>query len=171
MNYFEILQLPIDFSVNQTDLNQRYKELLKATHPDKYSQGSQAEQSIAIVKTAQINDAYNCLRNPLLRAEHILQLYGYSCEAEQVTIKDAQFLMSQMTWRESIQDLPNAANSREAFAQLEDKLTQELAHFNQQLEQCIQAKQWTQAQELVLKLKFMIKLQEELETIEDKMFE
>lgn len=171
MNYFEILHLPTSYDLIQVDLDQRYKELLKATHPDKFSQNSQAEQSLAIIKTAQINDAYTCLKNPVLRAEHILQLHGYRCEAEQITLKDTDFLMSQMTWRDSMGDLLSTKNPSEAFMQLENKLLQELEQFNQQLEQSMNTKQWTEAQELVLKLKFMTKLQSELEAIEDKIFE
>lgn len=104
-NHFELFGLPVRFSLDTTALGLAYRELQKAAHPDRFAhQGDQA-QRIALQKTAQINDAFQTLKSPLSRAEYMLSLEGVDLRAEQHTMRDTAFLMQQMEWRETLEDL------------------------------------------------------------------
>lgn len=57
-----------------TDLEQRYLELSRATHPD-HQRSATPEQQIAVLeRSAQLNDAYRILSDPWKRALALLEL-------------------------------------------------------------------------------------------------
>lgn len=104
-NYFELFGLPVRFSLDTAALAHAYRELQKVVHPDRFAhQGAQA-QRIALQKTAQINDAYQSLKSPLARAEYMLHLAGLDHPGKQKTMRDTLFLMQQMEWRETLEEL------------------------------------------------------------------
>ncbi|MRJ42587.1 MULTISPECIES: co-chaperone HscB [Idiomarinaceae] len=159
MNHFELFDLPAAFNLDAADLQQRYRKLQQTLHPDRFANGSQRDKLLAVQRTAQLNDAYQTLRNPLLRAEYILQLRGLDLAHEQTTLQDPEFLMAQMEWRERIAELNDW---EEIDAALRD-LAVESRDLQSELEQQINAEQNEAAANSIRKLKFMLKLEHELE--------
>ncbi|MDT7526141.1 MAG: co-chaperone HscB [Pseudidiomarina maritima] len=159
MNHFELFDLPAAFNLDAADLQQRYRKLQQTLHPDRFANGSQRDKLLAVQRTAQLNDAYQTLRNPLLRAEYILQLRGLDLAHEQTTLQDPGFLMAQMEWRERIAELNDW---EEIDAALRD-LAVESRDLQSELEQQINAEQNEAAANSIRKLKFMLKLEHELE--------
>ena len=76
MNYFQLFDIEVSFDVDLNHLSQTYQTLQKTVHPDRFAHASSQDQLLAVQKSAEINDAYQTLKQPLKRAEHILTLRG-----------------------------------------------------------------------------------------------
>ena len=93
MSFFALFQLPVCFSIDILDLEKRYKQLALTLHPDRFVIKSPAEQQLAALKMADVQQGYATLKNPYLRALHLLELAGVSL---QTTINDPSLLMEMM---------------------------------------------------------------------------
>ncbi|MGB0893519.1 MAG: co-chaperone HscB [Parashewanella sp.] len=174
MNYFELFGFNTDYSIDQTQLSERYRELQRLVHPDKFANNSEQEKLLAIQKTAQINDGYQTLKDPICRAEHILQLRGIDISHETTTVKDTSFLMQQMQWREDIEDIQTHADPHTAIDHLAASFNEYKKTIFAELTSSLDKNNRSDNQlvaEQIRKLKFMAKLQDELIRIEDAIFD
>jgi molecular chaperone HscB len=71
-NAFVCLALPEVFDVDQPTLDKKYEDSMRAVHPDQWA--SPMTQSIALHHAACINHAYHLLKDPVTRAQHMLEL-------------------------------------------------------------------------------------------------
>lgn len=165
MNHFEFFNLPVAYQLDLADLQQRYRKLQQALHPDRHASGSERDKLLAVQRTAQLNDAYQTLRSPLLRAEHILTLRGVDLQHEQKTLQDPEFLMAQMEWRERVEEID--ANDFKAIDAAYKDLAEQTSALQDELEQLLVAEANEEAANTIRKLKFMHKLRSELEALED----
>jgi molecular chaperone HscB len=62
-DFFELLKIPRSFDIDMEQLNQNYFKLQQELHPDKTKDDG--------LKSAQVNEAYNTLKNRLKRAEYL----------------------------------------------------------------------------------------------------
>lgn len=174
MNYFELFEIPQRFDVDIAELSNRYRELQKTVHPDKFANAGEQQKLLAISKTAQVNDGYQTLKDPIRRAEHMLLLRGVDIDNESTTMKDSGFLMQQLEWREALAELRDSDNIDADIAALEAEFTQYrqqlLDNLSKQLADT-QASSAMLAADQVRKLKFMAKLQDELTRIQDAMYD
>lgn len=93
MDYFTLFGLPARYQLDTQALSLRFQDLQRQYHPDKFASGSQAEQLAAVQQSATINQAWQTLRHPLMRAEYLLSLHGFDLASEQHTVRDTAFLM------------------------------------------------------------------------------
>lgn len=136
-NYFDLFGLPVVFLLDKqalASLPQKYRDLQKKFHPDKFASQSANEQRLAVQFAAYINNAHDVLKSPVLRAEYLLQLSGYEFDNQSVTISDAQFLMLQIEWRESLAEISAIKDLDAAETQL-DALTDKVTQCNRSLQQ------------------------------------
>lgn len=169
MNYFSLFRMPEQFQVDSAALSQAYQTLAQLTHPDKFATAGEREKRLAVQKNAQVNDGYQVLKTPVLRAEHMLELRGVELKHEQQTMQDTGFLMQQMEWREALEDI-QASRNEDALFEIDDEIKSHIkVHLN--VLEAELGKQHAEsdkiAAEEVRKLKFMYKLRNEIETIED----
>jgi molecular chaperone HscB len=75
-DYFAVLGLPQQLTLDQETLRQRYYELHRRWHPDLYQTGPQEARSVSLRNTAAVNRAYGTLRDPVERGEYWLTLHG-----------------------------------------------------------------------------------------------
>ncbi|MCW8863305.1 MAG: co-chaperone HscB [Colwellia sp.] len=174
MNYFQLFDIEISFDVDLNQLSKTYQNLQKAVHPDKFAHASGQEQLLAVQKSAEINDAYQTLKQPLKRAEYILTLRGVDLPNEQHTFGDTSFLMRQMELREMLDDVKTAKDVDAALDSAQQELTQEYQHHfdllaSQILENNTAAN--VLACDNLRKLKFYQKLNIEVERLEDSLFD
>lgn len=133
-------------------------------------QHSPQEQRLAMQKSAEVNDALQILKDPVLRADCIVALHtGESLNLEPRKLK-----------RYGIFDATNAmARAIEVLEAQQD--AQQLIEFSQQIEQyqqsvlaeistALSAQNWQQAKMLTDRLRFIKKLQQEIERIEDVLY-
>ena len=168
MNYFELFSIPATFSVDQTRLSTTYRELQKQYHPDKFAMYSDSERLAAMQKSTEINDAYLTLKNSCLRAQYLLLLAGHDIELEK-TLQDSNFLMQQMQWRETIASFTEDDEDEiELFA---ENIQKQVTALEAQIASQLQADDLEATADSIRKLKFMLKLQIELELLEEKLFD
>ncbi|MCS6896433.1 MAG: Fe-S protein assembly co-chaperone HscB [Nitrospira sp.] len=73
-DYFSCLGLPRRLTIDPSLLEARYYERSRAFHPDFYLNKTEAEQAISLANAAILNTAYRTLRDPIQRAEYLLDL-------------------------------------------------------------------------------------------------
>ncbi|WP_116473652.1 co-chaperone HscB [Zobellella maritima] len=167
MNYFELFGLPEQFVLDKQALADTYRQLQMQFHPDKFASRPERERLQAVQRAAQINDAFSTLKQPLTRAEYLLSLHDVDIRAEQQTLKDPAFLMQQMEWREQLEEIADAADIFGAIMAFDRELQQEYQSLIGLLEAQLAEREWSQSADTVRKLKFMTKLQSELERLEE----
>ncbi|KAB2825231.1 co-chaperone HscB [Aliivibrio sp. S4TY2] len=169
MNYFELFGLPNQFQLDGSLLSLQFRELQKRFHPDNFATASERDRLLSIQKAAQINDAYQTLKNPVTRAEYMLSEQGHDIRGEQTTMQDPVFLMQQMELREELESLPSSSDPESALFDFAENVSvmrkEQLGLLQQQLESEI----WQEAAQSVRKLKFIDKLNHEVEQLEDKL--
>jgi molecular chaperone HscB len=74
LDYFTCLGFPRRLTIDQHQLEAKFYELSRAFHPDFYQNKSAAEQTISLDNSALLNTAYRTLRDPIERAEYLLDL-------------------------------------------------------------------------------------------------
>jgi molecular chaperone HscB len=73
-DYFTCFGFPRRLTIDPTKLEGKFYELSRAFHPDFYHNKSETEQSISLGNAATLNTAYRTLRDPIQRAEYLLDL-------------------------------------------------------------------------------------------------
>ena len=122
-NYFTLFGLPMDFVLSLSKLEEAYLRLQKEFHPDRFATAVAVERELANHQTAEINLAYDTLKNPLTRARYLLELNGnYEADGENI-IADNAFLMEQLRWREEVEE---AEGSVDALIQLRQEVDEHL---------------------------------------------
>ena len=170
-NPFALFDLPVAFQVDSALLNERYLALQKSLHPDNFSATSAQEQRLAIQKSAEINDALRILKDPIARTDSIIALNtGEQENPEEKSNKDIGFLMQQMEWRETLENIENRKDTDEltAFAQEINQIRHAILS---ELSTALDAQQWDIARAITDKLRFIKKLQTEIERVEETLLD
>jgi molecular chaperone HscB len=92
-NYFELFGLPVGYIVDGAELSERYRELQRIVHPDRYANASDQERRLSIQGAALINEAYDTLKDPVARGSYLLGLHGVEMDALNESTQDMEFLM------------------------------------------------------------------------------
>ena len=169
MNYFKLFSLPTDFLIDQSNLANSYRELQKRYHPDKFVMLSDSERLTAMQKSTEINDAYQTLKNSCLRAQYLLLLAGVDIALEQRTLQDTDFLMQQMVWREKIESFTE--DDEDEIEHLSENIQQQVDDLESDIQKQLDVQEFEATANSVRKLKFMLKLQIEIEQLEEKLFD
>jgi molecular chaperone HscB len=103
-NDFELFGLPERFGQDLARIDERWKDLQREAHPDRFAAQGAAAQRIAMQWSVRINEAYKRLKDPLKRAAYLCELRGAPIEAENNTAMPAEFLVEQMEWREALDE-------------------------------------------------------------------
>ena len=168
-DYFQIMQVPQSYDVDGAALSENYLKLQSQFHPDRFAARSVQEQRVAVQMASAVNQAYDTLRSPLLRAAYLLKLRGLDSSGENTTVSDMTFLMSQMQLREQLGAVTTVA---EPFAELDlvatevaKQLTSLQAQFGEQYTQ----KTFETAAQTLIKMQFYNKLQLEVDALEESL--
>ena len=169
MDYFTLFGLPARYQLDIQALSLRFQDLQRQYHPDKFASGSQAEQLAAVSQSATINQAWQTLRHPLMRAEYLLSLHGFDLRSEQHTVRDTAFLMEQLELREELDEIDRAKDSEllDAFMR---RVKGMFDTRHQQMVAELDNEAWDSAADTVRKLRFLDKLRSSAEQLEEKLF-
>jgi molecular chaperone HscB len=113
-DHFHRLGLPRRFALDAAELERAYLARSRAVHPDFHLTGPSADLNASLELSAAVNEAYNTLRDPFTRAEHLLALAGGPSAAEHRDVP-APFLGEMLDLREQIE---TARNSPDETARL-----------------------------------------------------
>ena len=170
-NYFELFGIGQCFELDMSQLSARYRDLQRALHPDKFAAAPEQERRIALQRAAQVNTAYQVLKEPLTRARYLLSLAGIDVDNDNKTISDFEFLEQQIELREALAEIRGAASPLDELMALNDRLQQMAKAFIQQLAACFargDQAALTEARATVDKLQFVRKLQDEAQRMEEE---
>lgn len=170
MNPFNLFDLPVDFHIDQNRLSECYLALQKSLHPDNFMASSAQEQRLAMQRSAEVNDALQTLKDPILRAEAIIQIHtGEQYNLEQTSNRDTAFLMQQMEWRENLEQI-EMQKSQDELMDFTTEIEQNQQTLLAELAIRLSSQQWQQAKAITDKLRFIKKLLTEVERVEEMLF-
>lgn len=78
VDYFRVMGLPPHLVVDLAALQQRYYDLHRQLHPDRFQTGAQSARVASLRNTAAVNRAFATLRDPIDRGLYWLALQGES---------------------------------------------------------------------------------------------
>lgn len=156
-NLFELLGLEADFRLNEKTLEKAYFDAQRRWHPDRLLGRPEAERVVAIEKSQWANEAYETLKNPLRRAEHLLALQGLEPLSENAQTSPA-ILMEMMELRESVAD---AANNGATLASVVSDIKAQAAASQEALAELFAAGNYARAAEETVRFHYLGKAMEE----------
>jgi molecular chaperone HscB len=168
-NYFELFGLPVDFIVDGQALAERYRELQRVIHPDRYANASEQERRLSIQGASLVNEAYETLKDPIARAGYLLTLHGVEMDALQETTQDMAFLMEQMELREELAEFRSQADPYAAVLDLSGRINKQIKTLVGQMALQFESatpSQLEAAREILRKMRFLQKLRRETEAVE-----
>jgi len=168
-NHFELFELPVSFEVDLETLALRYRELQRAVHPDRFANASEQEKCLSVQQAAQINEAFQVLKQPLSRARYLLELRGLPLD-DTNTQMDPAFLMEQMEMREALAEVRGADDPFEALNRARDNIESREREIIETLQQAFMdgsQESLERAREQVRKMQFMQRLLGEVDDLEE----
>ncbi len=101
-DYYSFFELPRQFALDPGQLEQRFRDLSRHLHPDRFARAEPRERRIALERATRLNDAYRALKDWRRRAAYLLKLAGQDLFGEGRTFHDPEFLEEQLEWREAL---------------------------------------------------------------------
>lgn len=161
MNHFELFQLPAQLDVDTTALKQVFLQLQQQYHPDKVENKDEA-----LIKSSEINQAYQTLLHIDSRAAYLLTLKKQDHQLES-SIHDFEFLESALEIREQLDE----ANSEELLQSLRNEVHQWIQGLTKQFQIDYNEEDWEEARDTVRKLRFFQKVLADIDTAEERLVE
>ena len=173
-NYFELFGMSVGYVIDIQKIRQRYRDLQRVVHPDRYVNATEHEQRLAMQGSVYINEAFETLQDPLRRAQYLLRLHGLDFDPDTETTTDTGFLMEQLELREELSEIPRQADPLRAASLFMERVS---TMFNRLISSMAidfempDEKQLQVAREKVRKMQFLKKLHTEAETVEARLEE
>ena len=165
-NYFQLLELPLTFAVDEARLGEHFRRLQQRLHPDRFAGSSEHEQRVAVQYSALVNQAYTTLRRPLSRALYLLELQGWDHEAVSAQKVAGGFLIEQMELREKLETIAELVDPETALEHLMTEIAGDIKNHQNEFAQAYQEQDLQGAAEACVKMQYLDKLLYEAEQIE-----
>jgi len=173
-----VLGLEPRFDLDLTMAAERHRELSRALHPDRFATAGSGERRQALHKAILVNEAWRTLKDPITRAEALLQRLGVAI-GEQTDPKPSQdFLMQMMEAREELSSLSHQPNEDAAFSAWQGQyqsrhgaVCTELASLFEPLlnSKTVSAAQLTPVREKLVELRYIQRLLQEARNAQDEL--
>lgn len=170
-NYFQLFDLPVDFTLDVARLGERYRHLQRELHPDRYAGASAHEQRLAVQYSALVNEAYATLRKPLSRALYLLEQAGWSPERVAALPVDGGFLITQMELREKLEGMADLVNPETALDHLAAEIRGDVAALQAQFCTAYSAGNLAGAASACVRMQYLDKLLLEAEQLESRLLD
>jgi molecular chaperone HscB len=103
MDHYARLGLPRRFLVDPAELERAYLARSRAVHPDFHAAGAAGDLAASTELSAEVNEAYNTLKDTFARAEYLLGLHGGPTAGEEKAVPPA-LLGEMMEFRERAEE-------------------------------------------------------------------
>ena len=168
-NYFEIFGLPVSYQIDLGLLANRYHDMQREFHPDRYAGKPAQEQRLAVQYAAVINQAYSDLKSPLCRAQYLLSLKNLDVSGETHITRDPLFLMQQIELREALSELREAEDPFAALEVVAQEASSQYVELQETFDQQYHQADFENAIETVAKMQFFSKLLNEVVQLEQEL--
>lgn len=164
-NAYETLEIEPVFDLALSDLEKSYIHSIAQIHPDQQYHQPEEQRKKSLEEAARVNEAYRILKDPLLRAQHLLGLHDSSPSFE--ISASSEILMESMTLRELLEE----AEVSEAIEPLLRETRQKVDVLLDELQSTFKVGDTLKNHTLVARLtylkKFVQEAQEKLWSLED----
>ena len=167
-NFFALFEQPVQFEIQQDNLDQRLRLLQKRYHPDNVAKDlidTTKAQQYSEQASALINQAYQTLSAPDSRAAYLLDMASQAQTLEN-SIADLDFLDDAMNMRIDLDEAIEAKN-RSALQQLYPQIVERVSIQSVRFDTAYQSQDWQTAIDATQKLKFLVKLDADITTALD----
>lgn len=167
-NHFELFGLPVGYIVDANALSERYRELQRIVHPDRFANASDQERRLSVQGAALINEAYEILKDPLARGSYLLALHGIEMDARNESTQDMAFLMQQMELREELEGVRKQPDPYQAVLDISNLVNRQITSLVGQMAVQFETStpnQLEAAREILRKMRFLQKLRSEAESV------
>ncbi len=159
-SHFVRLRLPERYDLDLDALEDAYFDCQRLTHPDRFSGRNDQEKLAAAQEAAAVNEAYQTLKDPLLRANYLLARQGLRVNGHNDTVKPSPALLMEIMERhESLEEAANPAK----LASLLEEITGEIEACLAQLISAFALEDYEQAAHIALRLRYLRTIAEELQ--------
>lgn len=168
-DFFSALGVPVACELDRSQLDANYRQRQAQWHPDRFVSASETEKLQALRQTSLLNDAYATLKQPLRRAEHLLELNDSDAATHPAPRLEPAFLLQQLELREELEQLGRRrdASALQAMDVMRQAVeTQWSAHWHEFTREAAR-QDWCNARLSLQKLQFLHKLQEEISHLEE----
>jgi len=170
-NYFELFGIKPAFIIDKNALNDAYRKLQQASHPDRFVNEPVQFQRKAMQQTTQNTEAYHVLKSPVQRACYLLSMSGSDFELSNYTVTDIDLLMQQMQYREQLNEIKEQGDF-DKLQQFADDVDILLKETETTISQLFQQKSSAESADLknhICELQFLNKLVHDLNEVEDQL--
>lgn len=108
-DHFALFGLPRQFDLDETRLRESFISISRNIHPDYFGDASPEMRRLALRLSAQVNEAYAVLKDPVLRAEYLLETAGGKSVAEDKRVPP-ELLGEVVALREQIEEARQAGD-------------------------------------------------------------
>ena len=131
-DYFTCFGLPRLLTIDAQALETKFYELSRTFHPDFFQRKTDAEQTISLENSALLNTAYRTLKDPIRRAEYLVQLEAGSAQDIR-TSPPADLFEEILELQEDLHEFRTASSDDQASERdrLRTKLMDEREHLEQ----------------------------------------
>ena len=102
-DYFQLLGVDRRFDLDADELRRKYLALNRHAHPDFHTAETPEVRELSLNISSAVNDAYRTLRDPISRAEYLLEVLGGSSSASDKSTPDG-FLAEMMELQEQVNE-------------------------------------------------------------------
>ncbi len=135
-DYFELFGLPRAYDLDTSGLHRKYLALARATHPDVTSgSGSETLRQNVLQINAELNEAYETLKDPVQRASYLLKLSGGPSAAEDKTVP-GNVLGEVMMLREEVEEAESVDDRATLLAMRKQVESRQQATMDEIAQQC-----------------------------------
>lgn len=138
-DHFTLLGVERTYDLDESALAASFRSIARNVHPDRFADQSEQMRTLATRLSAEVNRAYQVLRDPVLRADYLLELAGGPSAAEEREAP-GELLMEVMELREELEQA-RARGDRTALERLQQALRtrrrrklEEIAGFARQID-------------------------------------
>jgi molecular chaperone HscB len=122
MDYFSILNMPVQILLDEKLLRQQYLRLSREVHPDFHTLSDAASREQSLVSATEITNAYTCLKDFDARLQYILKETGM-LQADEKSTLPPDFLMEMMDFNDAIMAADTDEDKSNLRASLKDMET------------------------------------------------
>jgi molecular chaperone HscB len=172
-NFFALFALPVSFDIDMTQLAARYRALQSTVHPDKFVNAGEAERRLSMQMAVRVNEGFHILKDPLARARYLLELQNIELNEQDIAF-DNVFLMEQMELRECLSEVRASADPQQRLQQVMQDIAVRSRSLMASLAEQLQkgdAETLQQAKDLIHKLQFFRRLEEEADALDEELAE
>jgi molecular chaperone HscB len=164
-NHFELFGLPLRYRIDAAALEHAYRALQSDVHPDRHAAADDARKRIALQASARVNEAYRTLKDPVARAEYVLEVRGVDATSETDSRLEVPFLTRQLERREAADEAVDNHDAGALAALLAD-VDADAAQLRTDVERALDGDDLETARSRVRELRFLSKLAEDLDAMQ-----